>query len=74
MNYSEKILKELIEISEEKQCSLFDAAAYYCEEHDLETDEFAAALDKNVIERLKVSAVEERLVRKCVHPPIPTLV
>lgn len=74
MNYSEKVLKELIVISETKQCGLFDAATMYCEEHDIDPAEFIAALDKNVIERLKLSAVEERMVRRCVQPPIPTLV
>lgn len=74
MNYSEKVLKELIVISQTNQCGLFDAATQYCEDHDIDPVEFITALDKNVIERLKVNAVEERMVRRCVHPPIQTLV
>ena len=74
MNYSESVLKELITISESSKCSLFEAAAEYCESHEIDQEDFISSLDKNVIDRLKMSAVEQRMIRKCVQPPISTLI
>lgn len=74
MNYSESVLKELIELAQTNQTSLFEAAAEYCESHEIDQSEFISSLDQNVIDRLKMSAVEERMIRKCVQPPISTLI
>lgn len=74
MNYSEKILAELVTLAAKNRTSLFEAASDYCEEHDIEQEEFISSLDKVVIERLKADAINERKVRRCVQSPAATLV
>lgn len=73
MTYSEKILFELLEICKRDQSSLFEAAADYCEEHDIDQTEFISSLDDVVIQRIRLSAVDERKVRRCVQGPRKTL-
>lgn len=70
---SEVILAQLVDISRTLQCSLFEAASTYCETNDIEQEAFVQILDKQVIERIKASAVEERKVRKCIQEPTATL-
>lgn len=73
MNYSEKILAELVLIAERNNTGLFEAASDYCEEHDLEQSEFIETLDPVIIQRLKEDAVRERKVRRCVQKPTTAL-
>lgn len=74
MSLSEKILEEIIGIAHRNRTGLFEAAADYCEEHDLEQGEFIASLDNATIEMLKADAVKERKVRQCVQPRVATLI
>ena len=73
MSYSEKILEELMRIAEKNNTGLFEAASDYCEEHDLDQEEFIETLDPIIIQRLKEDAVRERKVRRCVQKPAKTL-
>jgi hypothetical protein len=73
MSYSERILAELVTIADKNRTGLFEAAADYCEEHDLEQGEFIATLDPIIIQRLREDAVRERKVRRCVQRPAKTL-
>lgn len=74
MSYSENVLGELIRRAQLSRCGLFEAAADYCEEHDLEPEEFMAGLDKNAFEQIKASAINDRKVRRCVQEPTATLI
>ncbi len=69
MTYSEQILEELIAIARRDQSNLFEAAADYCEDHDLDQVEFIKSLDDVVVQRIKMSAMDERKVRRCVQEP-----
>ena len=73
MNYSEKILAELISLAEKNNTGLFEAASDYCEQHDLDQVEFVETLDPVIILRLKEDAARERKIRKCVQKPSKTL-
>lgn len=73
MSYSENILAELVAISEKNRTGLFEAAASYCEDHDLDQVEFVSTLDPIIVHRLREDAVRERRVRQCVQKPSPTL-
>lgn len=74
MSVSEKILEELIELARRNRTGLFEAAADYCDEHDLEQDDFISSLDAASIDMLKADALKERKVRRCVHPRTATLI
>ena len=69
MTYSEQILEELIAIARRDRSNLFEAAADYCDEHDLDQAEFIKSLDDVVVQRIKMSAMDERKVRRCVQEP-----
>lgn len=73
MSYSEKILEELVRIAEANRTGLLEAASDYCTEHDLEELEFIQGLDSYVIERLKLDAITEGKVRKCLQTKRNTL-
>lgn len=73
MSYSEDILNELMKIASTSKVGLFEAAADYCEQHDIDPEEFIASLDKVIIDRLRSDAVAQRKVRRCVQPPMATL-
>lgn len=73
MSYSEKILEELIRIAEKNKTGLFEAASDYCDEHDLDQEEFIDTLDPIIIQRLKEDAVKERKVRRCIQKPSKAL-
>lgn len=74
MNLSEKILEELINIATTNRTGLFEAAADYCDEHDLDQNEFIGTLDSATIEMIKADAVRERKVRQCVQPKVASLI
>lgn len=73
MSYSEKILEELMRLAEANRTGLFEAAADYCDDHDLDQEEFIETLDSVIIQRLKADAISERRIRKCIQKPIKTL-
>ena len=73
MSYSENILAELVMVADKNKTGLFEAAADYCDDHDLDQDEFIATLDPIIIQRLREDAVRERKVRRCVQKPAKTL-
>lgn len=73
MSYSEKILEELMQRADRDNIGLFEAASDYCEEHDLDQEEFVDTLDPVIIQRLKEDAARERKIRRCVQKPSKTL-
>lgn len=64
--YSERLINHLVQIAEELQVDLFEAAIIYCVENDLDEAEFVTQLDRDVVDRLRFSALEHSRVRKCV--------
>lgn len=74
MRASERILEELVNLAATNKIGLFEAAADYCDMHDLEQTDFISSLDPFVIERLKADAVSTRKVRRCVQRPSSTLI
>lgn len=68
-NYSEKILAEMVKISERDRVPLFEACVTYCEEHDMDTEELCHWLDDASVRLLRQSALDSNRVRKCVGVP-----
>ena len=66
MKHSERVLKRLGEMMEEKGLDIIEACALFCEEHDLDHYEFIKSLDKAAVEQLKYKAIQGNRVRKCV--------
>lgn len=73
MSFSEKILEELTDRATRDGIGIFEAASDYCEERDIDPQEFVAQLDRTVLDRLRNDAVNERKVRRCVQEPTATL-
>jgi len=61
---SSKLLKELYIIKKEKNCTLFEAASIYCEIFDIEPEDFLTYMDKNTLQQIKNSAINNKNVRK----------
>lgn len=74
MSVSEKILEDILTLARQNNTGLFEAAADYCDEHDLDQGEFISTLDGAAIEMLKADAMKERKVRKCVQPRVASLI
>lgn len=67
MNFSEKVLEEILNIKEEKKCdNLIEAMIIFCEEHDFEPESLIEQLDNQIIEQIKYDAIKNHLVRKSV--------
>lgn len=73
MSYSEDVLKKIVEIAERDRLNLFEAAASFCEEFDIDPAELAASVDQAAIDRIKAAAITGRHVRRCVQEPAATL-
>lgn len=66
MSYSEKAFLRIRQIAAEQETDIVEAAALFCEEHDLDAGDFVRMCDKNIVEHLRVAAVDARKVRRCV--------
>jgi hypothetical protein len=66
MKHSERVLVKLAAIMEEKELDMIEACVLFCEEVDIDPEDFIKSLDHHMIERLKVSAIQANKVRKCV--------
>lgn len=66
MKQSEKLHTEISQIAERLNCSFFDAVLEFCESHQFDPEDVARQMDDITKERLKQSAIDERLVRKSV--------
>ena len=64
MNYCESLVTEILKLTAKGDVTFFEAAAVLCEQHDVDIDEFVKSLDKDLIARLKMSAIESRNVRR----------
>lgn len=73
MNYSEKVLLRIREISRDQNIDIVEAASIFCEENDLDERDFIKMVDKNFIEQLKYIAIENRKVRQSIAKPMDQL-
>lgn len=67
MSYSEKVLEAIQAISQRDSINMFEAAAQYCTDSDLDPSDLAESLDSAALEQLKYAAIQGRHVRKCVQ-------
>lgn len=64
MRNSEKIMIKLLEIQNNANVGLFEAAALFCEDMDIDPGDFKSMLDDTTLERLKLDAIECNKVQK----------
>jgi len=67
MSFSEDLLAHLKSVAEHDGINLFEAAAQYCDDHDIDADELIESLDAGAISQIKAAALQGNHVRKCVH-------
>jgi len=61
---SERLHAALAEISERLKCSFFDACIELCKENELDPEDLVKQLDSFTIDRVKQSAIDDRMVSK----------
>lgn len=66
MKQSEKLHTEISQIAERLNCSFVEAVLEFCESHQYDPEDVVRQMDDITKERLKQSAIDERLVRKSV--------
>jgi hypothetical protein len=74
MNFSENIIQEIQRLSSEHDISIFDSAVKFCEDNDLEISDFIKSIDLNTLEIIRMSAIDENILRKKDRPKERTLV
>lgn len=73
MSFSEDLLAHLKDLAQKDSLNLFEAAAQYCEAHDIDADELIESLDAGAVAQIKAAALQGNHVRKCVHKKPNTL-
>jgi hypothetical protein len=68
---NEKIHASIVEIMQTLNCSMIEATLEFCEENEVDPEDLIKQLDALTIERLKLDAIQERMVRKSVAGAIP---
>ena len=66
MKQSEKLHTEISQIAEKLNCSFIEAVLEFCESHQFDPEDVVKQMDDITKERLKQSAIDERMVRKSV--------
>lgn len=61
---SEKILEHIVNIQKRLNCSMFDAALEFCDERDIDIEEFLDVIDQNIKDMLKLDAITNHKVQK----------
>jgi hypothetical protein len=61
---SERLHAALAEISEKLNCSFFDACIELCKKNELDPEDLVKQLDILTIDRVKQSAIDERMICK----------
>lgn len=65
--FTEDAIKEIEKIIETKKVGLFEAVVIFCEENDMDTDEFVKKIPYSVVAKIKKSAIVGSFVRKKVY-------
>lgn len=63
----EAVHLEITKISEREDCSFFDAASIFCEENDIDVEEFMKCIDMLTLTKIKLSAIESNKIRRKNH-------
>ncbi len=66
MKQSEKLHTEISQIAKDLNCSFVEAVLEFCEANQYEPDDVVRQMDGITKDRLKQSAIDERMVRKSV--------
>ncbi len=61
---SERLHVTIVETQKRLNCGFFDACIVICEENELDPEDFAKQLDSVTLDRLRQSAIDDRLLRK----------
>lgn len=61
---SERLHATLAEVSEKLECSFFEACIELCKENEMDPEDFVKQLDEFTIDRVKQSAIDERMICK----------
>lgn len=70
---SEKLHKDLSDISEKLGCSFVEAVLEFCQTNQVDPEDLVKQMDSLTLAKLKRSAIKEKMVRKCVFAPSQTL-
>lgn len=60
----EKIFERLTEIKKDVNDSLIQAAIIFCDEQEIEFEEFAKMIDKNTLQLIKIEAAQLELLKR----------
>lgn len=66
MKQSEKLHNEISQIAEKLNCSFVEAVLEFCEINNYDPEDIVKQMDSITRDRLKQSAIDERMVRKSV--------
>lgn len=61
---NEQLHASLAEISERLECSFFEACIELCKDNELDPEDLISQLDQFTVERIKQSAIDERMICK----------
>lgn len=68
---NEKIHGSIMNIMQTLDCSMIEATLQFCEENEVDPEDLVKQLDSLTVERLKLDAIQERMIRKSVIGAIP---
>ena len=75
MKQSEKLHTEISQIAGNLKCSFIEAVLEFCETNQCDPEDVIKQMDSITKDRLRQSAIDERMVRKSVSavdtPPLP---
>lgn len=61
----EVVFTEIVNIKKEKDISLIEATVFYCEDHDIEVEDFVKFMKNSVgIDLIKAEAIENKMVSR----------
>ena len=66
MKQSERLHTEISQLAERLNCSFVDAVLEFCESHQYDPEDVVRQMDGITKDRLKQSAIDERMVRESV--------
>lgn len=67
MKQNEKLHTEISQIVDRLNCSFVEAVLEFCEYHQYEPEDVVKQMDIFTKDRLKQSAIDERMVRKTIY-------
>jgi hypothetical protein len=74
VNFSENVIQEIQRIASEYDLSIFDSAVKFCEDSDIDIEDFIKSVDTNTLEIIRMSAIDENILQKKHRPKERSLV